>query len=277
MTGPPAELLEWDFARVSEAMEFNHQQINSAAWGIKGHNRPWIVARGGWEPGMRVLDVGAGYSDLAYHLMQTYDLEAWVADDYGAESDEPVWGRWGDPSELPSKFAGVHYVFKRLGDAVPELPPHQFDRVFSVSVLEHVPALQIEPVLDHMYRLLKPGGTMLHTVDLPFPRMIHGSDRAAVIRLWIRLAVRASLIRWGIAGYARHVQSVEGWSRLIRNRFDLVGKMSRLSTWQMVLDQDVLVEPPDVVYRFYPPNDQPKPYWRAASLKFVIRKSAEAE
>ena len=37
-----------------------------------------------------------------------------------------------------------------------------------------------------------------------------------------------------------------------------------------LFDRRVLVESPDVVYRFYPPNDQPKVYNPAASLLVII-------
>jgi hypothetical protein len=37
-----------------------------------------------------------------------------------------------------------------------------------------------------------------------------------------------------------------------------------------LLDRSTLVESPDVVYRFYPPNDAPKQYAPAASLLLVI-------
>lgn len=275
MPNRPAKLLEWDFARVSESMDMNHRQVHGSDWGIKGHNRPWVLASGGWQPGMQVLDVGAGYSDLPYQLVQEHRVNAWVADDFGLESDEPLWQRWGDPKELASKFPGVQYVFKRLGKPVDELPEGYFDRVYSASVLEHVSADQIDDVLDHMYRLLRPGGLMLHTVDLPFPRTLSGSGAAATLAFLIRLSGRNLLARLGMFQYRRHLQSVEGWSRLIGRVFDLTTRVPRRTTWQMVLDQDVLVEPPEVEYSFYPPNDQPKPYWKVASLKMILQKPAE--
>ena len=39
-----------------------------------------------------------------------------------------------------------------------------------------------------------------------------------------------------------------------------------------LLDRRTLVESPDVVYRFYPPNNQAKPYRPGASLLLTIEK-----
>lgn len=36
-----------------------------------------------------------------------------------------------------------------------------------------------------------------------------------------------------------------------------------------LLDRRILVETPDVVFRFYPPNDEPKPYNPTASLLLI--------
>ncbi len=49
------------------------------------------------------------------------------------------------------------------------LPDHYFDVVYSLSALEHAGGLQTPAVWRHMDRLLKPGGELLHEVDVIFP------------------------------------------------------------------------------------------------------------
>lgn len=268
------EVLLWDLARVTELFEFQHGELHDVDWGIKGHNRPWVVAQGRWERGLRFLDVGAGFSRLPSYLARTYAAEAWVADDFGASAGEGLWSRWGDPAELPSKYPEVRYIFKNLGQPIGEIPIGVFDRVYSVSVLEHVDNSRIAAVLEHMAVLLKPGGLLLNAVDIPFPRTIDRPGVAHVGSFLARVAGRRVLTAARAFGHTPNTRSIEGWARLLKDVFDIRGVMRGISTLQMVLSHDVLTEPPEVVYRFYPPNDSPKPYWRIASLLFILRKLA---
>jgi SAM-dependent methyltransferase len=269
------EIISWDLARVSELYRYHYNTFHGIEWGIKGHNRPWIIERGDWEPGMRFLDIGAGYSDLPAYLVNTFDLEGWVADDFGATSGEKMWSRWGDPRDLPKRYPDVKYVFKNIGMQSDEFPENYFDRVYSVSVLEHISPNSINSVLNHMALLLKPGGIMLHTMDIPFPRTINAPSLMQVAFFLARVFARRFLILVGAPGYKPYVYSVEGWAALLRRAFNLKGRLGGISTFQMVLDHDVLVEPPKVVYCLYPPKDEPKPYWRSCSLTFILRKIDE--
>ena len=228
-------------------------------WGIKAHNRPWIEEAGRFAAGQRVIEVGGAYSRLPEYLGTKYAVEPWVADDFGkGTSEEELWTRWGDPAELPAKHPGVHYVFRRLGEAAPELPDDHFDRVFSVSTLEHIPARSRLSVLTDMHRILAPGGLELHTIDIavPAPRVVARhwlGDRIPPLRSANR-AFRGDIFRWV-------------------NLFRKSGvRIDRFPSSLALLDRSVLVESPDVVYRFYPPNDAPKAYHPAASLLLVIAK-----
>jgi len=265
------ELMQWDVGRVSHVYQFISAGLHGADWGIKGHNHPWILTNGDWQPGMKVLDVGAGYSDLAAHLADQYDLEAWVADSFGMNDGDPLWSRWGAPDKLMEQNPQVNYVFKDLGSPVPELEPGSFDRVFSVSVLEHIHPQLIGDVLLHMASLLKPGGLMLHAVDFPFPRTVTQPGVGKSLAVFGRILLRHALIALGAPGHKPYMHTIEGWSKLLRSTFDIQGTFKGLSTSQIILDHDVLVEPPEIVYKFYPPNDKPKPYWRSASLLFILR------
>lgn len=53
-----------------------------------------------------------------------------------------------------------------LGQGVPELANGSFDACISASVLEHVPSKDVADVCREMYRVLRPGGWSLHSIDL---------------------------------------------------------------------------------------------------------------
>jgi SAM-dependent methyltransferase len=46
------------------------------------------------------------------------------------------------------------------------LPSDHFDRVVSISVIEHIPKEDIVALLEHVRRVLKPGGRFVMTLDL---------------------------------------------------------------------------------------------------------------
>jgi SAM-dependent methyltransferase len=47
-----------------------------------------------------------------------------------------------------------------------DLPSNTFDRAFSISAIEHMPPADIENIMTHVYRVLKPGSDFVLTVDL---------------------------------------------------------------------------------------------------------------
>lgn len=253
------------FARVDELFRYKASGFElppfpgytADQWGIKAHNRPWIEEVGQFRSGQRIVEVGGAYSRLPEYLGARYELEPWVADDFGMESDEPMWARWGDPQELPARYPDVTYVFKRIGSFPSELPTHAFDRVFSVSTLEHIPAQSIPLVLKDMHRLLTRGGIELHTIDIPIqsPGRLMAKWAASKVTPLRRLHRRLDndVHRW-IEAFR------ESGVRIEAKTPDLFALFSRA----------VLVESPDVVYRFYPPNDSPKPYMPSASMLLII-------
>jgi len=227
-------------------------------WGIKAHNRPWIEAAGRFAPGQRVIEVGGAYSTLPLYLGQKYGLEPWVGDDFGAAEGEALWARWGNPRELPARFPAVRYVFEPFGRYSPAYPSASFDRVFSVSTLEHIPKAAIVDVMRDMHRCLRPGGLELHSIDIsPSPR-VHLAGAA------LYAASRAS------GRPLRLLNSVHSWLRI----FELSGVRvaARAPGLAQLLDRRTLVESPDVVYRFYPPAGAPKPYQPGASLLALIER-----
>ena len=226
-------------------------------WGIKAHNRPWIEEAGQFAKGQKIIEVGGGYSLLPKHLAEKYDLEAWIGDDFGMASEEPLWSRWGNPLDLPSKYPSVQYVFERFGAFSPQYPDSHFDRIFTVSTLEHIPHHLRLAVFRDMHRCLTPGGRQLHTVDIPTMSLKRTLMAALVDKFPILNRVTM-----------KSFSAIRSWIELIKASGVKIA-IPRPNSIQL-MDRRILVESPDVVYRFYPPNNAPKPYRPSASLLLII-------
>jgi SAM-dependent methyltransferase len=153
----------------------------------------------------RGLDLGCGDGRVAWLLAR--ELSA-------------SWQLVGvDPDPLEIELAGQLGLYAALyavgGARIPE-PDGAFDWVLSNSVLEHIPDL--DPVLDEVARLLRPGGRFVLTVPI---RRIHALF-AGPTRLG-RLATGARDRAGYLAALDRRVAHLnlwdeEGWQRAIAAR-----------------------------------------------------------
>lgn len=234
-------------------------------WGIKAHNRPWIEDFGDFTAGQKIIEVGGGYSLFPKYLSDKYGLEAWIGDDFGMSSEEKLWSRWGDPLELPARNPSVKYVFEKFGSFSPQFPDANFDRIFTISTLEHIsPAKRLDVFMD-MHRCLKPGGRQLHTIDIS-----HVSLKSVLKTALMDELMKAIPTLLKLESINKHTSEINKWINCIKTSGVNVG-ISNPSSIQL-LDRRILIESPDVVYRFYPPNNSPKSYQPAASLLIVIER-----
>jgi len=158
-----------ELGKVSKLYDYVLRDAYGAGFGLKGFDNPWLMEAHSWQRGQKVLDIGAAYSPLPNYLQTTYGIEMWVADDFGAEGDA-FWKRGASPQEHAAQFPNVKYVLEQVGNsAKSSLPVNYFDVVYSLSTLEHVPPRAIPDVWKHMDLLLKPGGELIHAVDVFFP------------------------------------------------------------------------------------------------------------
>jgi SAM-dependent methyltransferase len=104
--------------------------------------------------GNTLAEIGAGHSRILPALVPQNDCYA--VDEYkGAD---------GGPSALP-EIPGVNFVRAKLGFGPAPLKDNFFDAVFSVSVLEHVANTHLPQFFAECWRILKPGGLMVHLID----------------------------------------------------------------------------------------------------------------
>lgn len=254
------------FATVAELFDFKSQGLELSPfpeaddeWGIKAHNRPWIAQSGRWQEGQRVIEVGGAFSRLPQWLADTYGVEPWVGDDFGQSTGKTeLWTRWGDPHELPSKYPSVTYQFENFGGGS-SYRDGSFDCAFSVSTLEHIPVAKRVDVLKDIHRTIAPGGFELHAIDI---------STLDVRRVLVAtVAEQVPVIRHFLAGKISN--GIAAWSRILTKSGVDMSRV-RVPSSLRLLERATLVEAPEVVYRFYPPNDAPSPYRPAASLLVVI-------
>jgi SAM-dependent methyltransferase len=115
-----------------------------------------------FKPGLRVLDVGGGNGYQA-RLMAQQGCEVTSIDLPGAP------------------LLGAHFPVQEYDGKHIPADDASFDLIFSSNVLEHVSPLS--PLLEEMWRTLKPGGLAIHVVP------------SAVWRFWTSLASYPYIVR----------------------------------------------------------------------------------
>lgn len=123
---------------------------------LKGIQDAWVLSLLSGTSGLKIAEVGGGRSRILQSLNQQ-DHECWNIDKFE--------GVGAGPKGVP-EMAGIKVVPLYLGGFDETLPSNYFDVVFSISVVEHVPNANLDNFFADCYRILKPGGIMIHAIDL---------------------------------------------------------------------------------------------------------------
>lgn len=102
-----------------------------------------------------ILELGGGDSRILRVLARSNTC--WNVDKLEGEGGGPI------KTRLPKS---VRIVRDYMGKFNREIPDNAFDFVVSVSAVEHIPDADFADAMRDCYRVLKPGGRMLHAVDL---------------------------------------------------------------------------------------------------------------
>ncbi len=154
-----------------------------------------LAATAGLKPGARILDTGAFNTYLGLHLARL-PAQVTVSDLLWARAWKSALRRVGLAPAKPTEigYLAWHRTMRQHGLAVRNidltrinLPDASFDCIISLSVIEHIPA--IEQALAEMYRVLAPGGRLLITTDcsqepVPFARGVRYFSEAELERLF---------------------------------------------------------------------------------------------
>jgi SAM-dependent methyltransferase len=172
-----------------------------------GANYPFPVRMRDWElcrvlqataglgPGARILDTGAFNTYLGLYLSRM-QAQVTVSDLLWARARKSALRRLGLAPAKPTEAGFFTWLraMRRHGLGVRNidltrinLPDASFDCLISLSVIEHIPA--IERALAEMYRVLAPGGRLLITTDcsqqpVPFAKGVRYFSEAELGRLF---------------------------------------------------------------------------------------------
>lgn len=224
----PQKFLDWNRRNgAPNGFQFNKRQwlrpiVSENRWlrwrgpfSIQGNSStrafeyPWAFSVGKLEPGMRVLEVGGGLSGFQFILARK-GCEVFNVDPGMEKHGWPC--NQQNISKLNQIFS-TQVKLQNCGIEDLDLPSESFDRIFSISVIEHFPAKIIPAALANVYRLLKPGGLFVCTVDLFF-NLYPFTDRAENeygINQNIESLVAQSGLKM-IAGNSAELNGFEGFS-----------------------------------------------------------------
>ena len=123
---------------------------------------PWAVLNAETAPGMRVCDLGCGGSPLLPYLAGRCGCVCW-----GLDQHFPIHARHNlrffaeDPR---TQFPEITWLEEDMAEL--SLPDSSMDRIFCISVLEHVSEDVMKGTVAQIHRVLRPGGRALITTDV---------------------------------------------------------------------------------------------------------------
>ncbi|MEO8331582.1 MAG: methyltransferase domain-containing protein [Gallionella sp.] len=118
------------------------------------------------ERSYRVLEIGHGASSPFFALFNSSEkIKCYGIDDNDKDKTVSVAGL----NKLRASYPNVEFHSGYLGgNTGNDLPSDFFDLVFSVSVIEHVPAEQLPDFHKDIFCILRPGGVQIHSYDRPW-------------------------------------------------------------------------------------------------------------
>ncbi len=140
--------------------------------GTREWEYPWAILSADLKPGMRLLDAGCGSSPLLIYLARR-GFQCW-----GIDPDIPQHRGVGRTLlrlagvnlgfgyyDLSKKFR-LPIAYERQGIQQMKFEDGFFDRVFCISVIEHIPRSEWQICVQQLLRVLSPGGKLLLTMDM---------------------------------------------------------------------------------------------------------------
>lgn len=124
---------------------------------------PWAFESLQLRPGLNVLEIGGSLSGFQFVLDRS---GCHVVNVDPATESEAFWPLDRPTFDLLNRRFGTRVVLKQSTIQDAGLPSNHFDRVVSISVIEHIEPADIEILLRHVRRVLRPGGLFILTVDL---------------------------------------------------------------------------------------------------------------
>jgi 2-polyprenyl-3-methyl-5-hydroxy-6-metoxy-1,4-benzoquinol methylase len=170
--GRPEALMVSVGMRMSKPQDAYGPFAYQVSSGTRTFEYPWAYFSAGEGKGLRLLDVGGGTAGLqfvyAMEGFQVTNVDPMEEGNAGAPVAMPWWQMMPDLHDKINEAFGtdVRLIRKRLQEA--DLDDESFDRVVCLSVIEHLSPADARTMLEHIVRVLAPGGLLIATVDLFF-------------------------------------------------------------------------------------------------------------
>jgi SAM-dependent methyltransferase len=135
--------------------------LANAQGDLKDLQRPWAVKTilRLLPPGSRLLEIGGGAPLVAQALAELgYDVT--LIDPYDGTGQGPT-----EFQAFVESYPQVRILRNLFQEGLPELQGEQFDGIYSISVLEHVPEPHLSAAFAATAAHLRPGGWSIHCVD----------------------------------------------------------------------------------------------------------------
>lgn len=125
---------------------------------------PWVFNQLNPKPGLQYLEIGGGVSGMQFLLDH---LGCGVTNiDPGQRAKGKGWLVTEQKIAWLNRYFGTEVELKNCFIEQAGLKNGQYDCIYSVSAIEHIPDTDILSILRHAHRALKPDGLFIVTLDL---------------------------------------------------------------------------------------------------------------
>jgi len=239
---------------------------------LKGFDCGWILDSVAWRPGLRVLDVGAGYSWLPIYLAREKHCEVWSVDDFGTWDSDPFWERSRDPAEYIRAHPEVKYVLGRLGEDRGLIFPAATSTASTAPRLWSTCLWLGSPTYGRIWTACcARGGHMLHAIDIAFPTS-RGAAHVLLAKLFDVLYLLLPKSVQTRFLFETPLSCVRAALRALGA--PMRGVARRLSVVDMVIDPEVAVEPLEfTLNRLLKDGDARTRHFRVGSVLIHVLKT----
>ena len=136
-------------------------QITPIDGDLKNVQRAWTVKAilANVQPPARLLEIGGG-EPIASGFLSELGYQVTLVDPYDGFANGPT-----DYERYLEKFPHVKIVREYFRPALAGLTAQSFEAIFSISVLEHIPADSLSACFDAIAEFLSPAGASIHCFD----------------------------------------------------------------------------------------------------------------
>jgi SAM-dependent methyltransferase len=114
---------------------------------------------------LNVLEIGHGGLSLTFEVFKDHEMvNLFGIDEYNQEAAVSR----ASLAALRERYENATFYSGHIGADTPSELREDFDLVYSVSVIEHIPAEDLNVFHAELKRLLKPGGMQVHSYDRPW-------------------------------------------------------------------------------------------------------------